>query len=643
MVKTYSGSNYNELTPGDKNRFKFVHRLDMDNAVCLISRITRDSVNCRQIIRTKNSNSMGIKDHGTKLHSIDIDKELTSNSNSKVLTITKFLAKRQLNDIWTFESAISQLICVDLMSINQILKSIPMQRLFKKEFNEDLNSKNFNQIRKCVTNHAGVIKGIYKNEIQKHLETKSAVISFDEWTSSALIQLVNIIVHFGSSNFNLGVVEVISESANAESLSEIIFGHLQEFGLTRECIKVLVADGAAVNSKISRMSNIPIAKCFNHGVQLAILDTFYKKSQQLLDFENDDRIGSESSEPNSKRIMLEDGDDLSSGESTEDSSAEESNSSQEDLNVSESLPTTFSLVDGENIELLGLIKKVRGMMKILRRPKIMRILSQYSNLKPKIDCKTRWTSLGSMIERFFQIFEAIQKTCIDVRLNCDFHQRELEKLNDIKEIIGAGSDLIKTLSFEKANLNTADLATSVAISKLSKLPERSLGRRFSTNLTRRFIERRTILSDCLAFLIQFKINQSENLFFTSPSIDLLEKYYCHFCKSESHIPNQPNICQGTLVEQSMQIDLRSNDEGSIRNDTDFPALIQNFLSTRHLSPELTRFAECLMCVPATSTENERSFSLTGQIVSPRRSKMGSDLLGDILFINKFYSTCFNEK
>ena len=57
-AKVYKEKGYDILKPGINNRFKYVHRISNDEAVCLISRLKNDGKVCRAIIRTKYSNTV---------------------------------------------------------------------------------------------------------------------------------------------------------------------------------------------------------------------------------------------------------------------------------------------------------------------------------------------------------------------------------------------------------------------------------------------------------------------------------------------------------------------------------------------------------------------------------------------------------
>ena len=52
-MREYSGKDFKILKHGEKNAFKYVHRLpEKQEAICLISTIVKDSLNCVRIIKS---------------------------------------------------------------------------------------------------------------------------------------------------------------------------------------------------------------------------------------------------------------------------------------------------------------------------------------------------------------------------------------------------------------------------------------------------------------------------------------------------------------------------------------------------------------------------------------------------------------
>ena len=95
------------------------------------------------------------------------------------------------------------------------------------------------------------------------------------------------------------------------------------------------------------------------------------------------------------------------------------------------------------------------------------------------------------------------------------------------------------------------------------------------------------------------------------------------------------------VAQSMAIDFGDLFPKHMQN---FETLIARFTQGKNLPHELIPLAKTLLSIRPTSTAVERSFSLTGHIVSPRRTRMDVELIDCLLIVNRFYTLkSINEK
>ena len=117
------------------------------------------------------------------------------------------------------------------------------------------------------------VKEIVKKKIAESGDLPSVM--FDEWSLMRNKQFMNVLCYLKCGKFNLGLIEVKND-ATAEHLLEILKDRLCEFGI-RE-FKTITVDGACVNEKLSKLANVKIQKCMNHGVHLAVLDCIYKKN-----------------------------------------------------------------------------------------------------------------------------------------------------------------------------------------------------------------------------------------------------------------------------------------------------------------------------------------------------------------------------
>ena len=63
----------------------------------------------------------------------------------------------------------------------------------------------------------------------------------------------------------------------------------------------------------------------------------------------------------------------------------------------------------------------------------------------------------------------------------------------------------------------------------------------------------------------------------------------------------------------------------------------NFIDNGIVSP-FKSFIEALIAVKPTSTDVERSLSLSGYILAPRRRRISEELLDSIFIVNRFYKS-----
>ena len=89
------------------------------------------------------------------------------------------------------------------------------------------------------------------------------------------------------------------------------------------------------------------------------------------------------------------------------------------------IPATASNeVPAFNVEIENILKKVQKVIKIFRRSPIKSkllqkyvLLEQNKELSLVLDCKTRWSSMYEMIERFICLKKCISKALLDLLLN----------------------------------------------------------------------------------------------------------------------------------------------------------------------------------------------------------------------------------
>ena len=342
-----------------------------------------------------------------------------------------------------------------------------------------------------------------KNDL---LKEQQFTITFDEWTSVSQKSLMNVNIHFQAKSFNLGITEVNQVKCTSEVLLEMIEKKLKEFGLdlsTQPIKKIITADGAATNIKLSRISNIFIQNCQNHGLNLAICDTFYT---ECFDNESEDEIE----------------------EDSDCTDSDNSNASDADRECFMALKINFQ----------ASIKKARMFLKKIKNsPKLRRILKKYTELTPITDVKTRWSSLASMTNRFIEILPAVKKTFIDADVDFNWSENDTLAISTISKLLTPVKAVVEALSKDKANLLAADIELSNLIRNLESISDvdKAVKEEFISNIKSRFLGRRTIISDILQFLCSSKQNPERNMFYQRPTIAKFKEVFEMFCLTELNV------------------------------------------------------------------------------------------------------------
>lgn len=163
--------------------------------------------------------------------------------------------------------------------------------------------------------------------------------------------------------------------------------------------------------------------CLAHGIQLAVLEVLYDKPKKK-----------------STPILVE---ETSHSDSDVDY---ESHDERDDESDDENDPLCFlsNNVGAEEITLSHetlqpLITKVRQVVKMFRRSPTKNddLLQRYvkndfqTEISLSLDCRTRWNSLLSMLEKFFKIRYCVKKALIDLKSNIHFSDKELDLLDEL--------------------------------------------------------------------------------------------------------------------------------------------------------------------------------------------------------------------
>lgn len=95
------------------------------------------------------------------------------------------------------------------------------------------------------------------------------------------------------------------------------------------------------------------------------------------------------------------------------------------------------------------LEKARLLVRILRRPNVLRILKQYHNKKPILDCATRWDSTFLMVSRLLEVRDLIMTNTEFEQISFQINDETWNCLSDLKCSLEPANILSKMLQKEQ--------------------------------------------------------------------------------------------------------------------------------------------------------------------------------------------------
>nr|CAI5864370.1 unnamed protein product [Callosobruchus analis] len=174
------------------------------------------------------------------------------------------------------------------------------------------------------------------------------------------------------------------------------------------------------------------------------------------------------------------------------------------LEIVKDEPVALDLMNDENIN--ALVTEVRKIVKLFRRsPLKNNVLQNYvkdkhsKELNLILDCKTRWSSLAQMLQRFIFVKDCIKKAMIDLSMPMNLSYYDFEVLEQVSHCLKPIRLTVLALCRCDANLYTADASFKFMFEELSKI-DIPFSRDLQTALKHRINERRTLASSVLSYL-----------------------------------------------------------------------------------------------------------------------------------------------
>ncbi|KAJ6642140.1 hypothetical protein Bhyg_07087 [Pseudolycoriella hygida] len=413
---------------------------------------------CKTVQKVSGGSTSGLIKHAKLKHEIIITIvrfnfivlfQLTGNSTSTSTgnqnKIKEFFQQKKTKD--SFEVVLSRMVALDGFTFKVSTTSNDLRKALTAE-GYDVPSSPVT-IQKVVMNFADKIRQILNEKIKILFEKGERFnISHDEWSSMKSRRYMNIILHYDETNiWNLGLIRVTGKMG-AEAIVEKIKERLIQFGISPD------------HQVICQMTD---------G---SVLDVLYEKPKKKT-FESQHDQSNE----------FNDGDDEEPEPIDDDTEIDDV-----DLFIfPDDLEGNFDVIIEENEEECGqfpshlkaVIQKVRTIVKKFKSsPKKNDCLQEYvladfkHEMQLSLDCRTRWTSLLDMLERFYQVRRPIKKALIDVGEGLDIDDEELmvvlEIVNALKTSIlhtELDNAIAKALT---AKVVSAENHSKTSISKLVK-------------------------------------------------------------------------------------------------------------------------------------------------------------------------------
>ena len=297
-----------------------------------------------------------------------------------------------------------------------------------------------NTVKDKVFQYYDEAKVIVIDHLQKKIkENCRFALSFDEYTGKNR-RYLTINVH--SENgvcYNFGMVRVWN-SQTAETVLKLVELCLADFKMNFDHITAMVTDGASIMVKLGRLTPCEHVVCLSHTLHLVITDVFYPKKK------------SDSGEDEEEELIPDTPDRDDESEDEDDEEAPLPNSTR--VGNPGSLAASIGPV----------VKKVRVIIKKFRCSPVKNDSLQ-EEVKKKYgkeisvirDCKTRWSSLHSMVERFIKLEEPLNKVLDDLELQkLKLSSEEIQLLRDIVAALEPFNVATKLLCKRKCNLVEAE-------------------------------------------------------------------------------------------------------------------------------------------------------------------------------------------
>lgn len=580
--------------------------------------LTGECKACDEVIKCSDRSITSLKNHMKAIHKIDID-ALEAESKKGDSNLLK--KPKKIKSIQTyFPSRTLHSIVADLATDGISIRAITRNKYIRESIQKDGFNlpANESDVMKLIHVEYQNKKELMVNEIQQKLSNGIKFsMTFDEYTTIRHRRYIGINIHDSSQKktYNTGLVRIMG-SCPASALHESIDSHLNSFGLSlKSDIIASTQDGAAVNKKFMRQTNLIEQYCINHGLHLAVCDTLYKNSNRAeIDIQNDfisaDNECNDFFDNNDVEIIAE--------------------------------------VTDETYDYKDVLKNTRKLVKFIKNSSVRNQIFQ-SKVKEQIgkeielqlDVQHRWNSIFDMVDPIIKAKKCLFEACAELNAFDLINSVDFEALMSLKNALYPVEVAVKALSRKDANLSTADTIINFMLKKVSEL-NTDISSSLHKNLSKRVNERinsdvinlvRSLKDPCFApskNVIQFAGKLGQRLFgFTELETDV-----------EVHLNNDVNQERQMSLQEELDFLLsKDNSVESSKANDEFKWIKQEFIlfkNTGKRTENLDKLFNCLLAIKPTSTDVERVFSVCTNFCTKIRSRLSDVSLNALLFLKYYY-------
>lgn len=311
------------------------------------------------------------------------------------------------------------------------------------------------------------------------------------------------------------------------------------------------------------------------------------------------------------------------------------------------------------------IRAIREIVKLFKSsPTRNEILQKHVRLQEKkelqvlLDCKTRWNSLVTMVERFVRLKEPIKKTLLDLNMSEKLNEHCEKNAECLLKVLMPVLKSTEALSRSDANLLTAEGILKFLFDELgshnSELSDRMvfhLKSEISKRRNNKIISLMKIFRDPNVLTLRcddsfFKLESRKEILMTAQNLMLRLFKVSNALDTADEISDENMNLDWTLDEKLNRSIEKSTYSPNINNQNDGKTLKSEFdiyLRTGSLGPNLSKLKNALFTIRPTTTQNERNFSVSGNFVSKKRTRLSDQTVNDLCFLKFYFTKIRNQK